>query len=384
MENSFVSLSLSRNTLDALNMKNYVKMTEIQRQSLPFALDGKDVLGAAKTGSGKTLAFIIPVLELLHKNNWTSLDGLGALIISPTRELAIQIFQVLRDVGKKHTFSAGLLIGGKDLKQEQERVGRMNILVATPGRLLQHLDQTPEFDCNNLQILVLDEADRILDSGFASCLNAIIENLPKKRQTLLFSATQTKAVKDLARLSVKDAEYVAVHEGLKNSTPDNLTQHYIVCELPSKLDVLFSFIKTHLKQKILVFLASGKQVRFVYEAFCKMQPGIPLSCLHGKQNQQKRIGVFAQFSKKSQGCLFATDVAARGLDIPAVDWVIQVDCPDDTATYIHRVGRTARYESAGHALLLLLPSERDAMLKELFSKKVLICGKNRFRLKKLR
>ena len=183
-------------------MNNFIKTTEIQKQSLKYSLEGKDVLGAAKTGSGKTLAFIIPVLERLHKEKWTSFDGLGALIVSPTRELALQIFKVLRDVGKKHSFSAGLLIGGKNLKQEQERVSKMNILVATPGRLLQHMDQTPEFNCLNLQILVLDEADRILDSGFEKSLNAIIENLPP-RQTLLFSATQTKAVKDLARLSVK-------------------------------------------------------------------------------------------------------------------------------------------------------------------------------------
>jgi ATP-dependent RNA helicase DDX10/DBP4 len=127
-----------------------------------------------------------------------------------------------------------------------------------------------------------------------------------------------------------------------------------------------------LKQKTLVFLSSGKQVRFVYEAFCKMQPGIPLMCLHGKQNQQKRIAIFEQFSRKTQACLFATDIAARGLDIPSVDWVFQVDCPDDAATYIHRVGRTARNEAAGQALLLLLPSEKEAMLKELQQKKVFV------------
>lgn len=154
------------------------------------------------------------------------------------------------------------------------------------------------------------------------------------------------------------------------STPSNLVQHYIVCELQQKLDILFSFIRTHVKQKILVFLSSGKQVRFVYEAFCKMQPGIPLMCLHGKQNQQKRMAIFENFSKKSQACLFATDIAARGLDIPSVEWVFQADCPDDSATYIHRVGRTARYDAGGHAILLLAPSEKEGMLKELQVKKV--------------
>jgi ATP-dependent RNA helicase DDX10/DBP4 len=365
----FEDFGLSKQTNEGLKSANYTSPTPIQKETIPFSLEGRDVLAQAKTGSGKTLAFLIPLLEKLHSANWGQYDGLGALVISPTRELALQIFDVLRKVGKKHSFSAGLLIGGKDLKQEQERINRMNILIATPGRLLQHMDQTPEFDCSNLQLLVLDEADRILDAGFERSINAIIENLPEERQTLLFSATQTKAVKDLARLSVKNAEYVSTDEKSSTSTPKNLQQRYIVCELPQKLDILFSFIKTHLKQKIVVFLSSCKQVRFVFEAFCKMQPGIPLLCLHGKQSQQKRMAVFNQFSMKTEACLFATDVAARGLDIPLVDWVIQVDCPDEVQTYIHRVGRTARYNQSGHALLLLLPSEKK-MVELLEAKRV--------------
>ncbi|KAL2913185.1 ATP-dependent RNA helicase dbp4 [Polyrhizophydium stewartii] len=366
----FSQLPLSLMTQKGLSKGNFLEMTEIQRSSLPFSLCGRDVLGAARTGSGKTLAFLIPVLETLFKATWTQLDGVGAIIISPTRELALQIFEVLRKVGRFHNFSAGLLIGGKDLKGEQGRVGRMNILVCTPGRLLQHMDQTPEFSCDNLQILVLDEADRILDNGFEKTLNAIVANLPKSRQTLLFSATQTRSVRDLARLSLKNPEYVAVHDAAEHSTPKNLMQNYIVCPLPQKLDVLFSFLKSHLKQKVLVFLSSCKQVRFVFETFCKLQPGVPLMCLHGKQKQAKRMAIFEQFCRKQDACLFATDVAARGLDFPAVDWVVQVDCPEDAATYIHRVGRTARYESAGKALLLLLPSEKDGMLEALEQKKV--------------
>ena len=137
-------------------------MTPIQKEAVPIALRGRDVLGAARTGSGKTLAFLIPVLEQLYKQRWSNADGLGALVISPTRELAMQIFDVLRSIGGQHTFSAGLVIGGKDLKHEQDRLRKMNILIATPGRLLQHLDQTVGFDVSNLQVLVLDEADRIL------------------------------------------------------------------------------------------------------------------------------------------------------------------------------------------------------------------------------
>ncbi|KAI8819089.1 P-loop containing nucleoside triphosphate hydrolase protein [Fimicolochytrium jonesii] len=366
----FSQLPLSSKTAEGLNKANFVEMTEVQRGTLPHSLCGRDVLGAAKTGSGKTLAFLIPILESLHRAKWTQMDGVGALVISPTRELALQIFEVLKKIGKNHTYSAGLLIGGKDLKSEQDRVNKMNILVCTPGRLLQHMDQTPDFSCDNLRVLVLDEADRVLDMGFERTLNAIVANLPKDRQTLLFSATQTKSVRDLARLSLKDPEYVSVHEQAESATPKQLVQKYLVCNLPDKLDILFSFLKSHLKSKIIVFVSSCKQVRFVHETFCKMQPGIVLNCLHGKQKQAKRMAIFEQFCRKKAICLIATDIAARGLDFPAVDWVIQLDCPEDAATYIHRVGRTARYESEGNGLLFLLPSEEKGMVAALEQKKV--------------
>lgn len=336
------------------------------------------MLGAARTGSGKTLAFLIPMLEKLYRLKWGPNDGLGALVISPTRELAIQIFEVLRKMGCSHNFSAGLVIGGKDLKQEQDRLSRMNILVATPGRLLQHMDQTVGFDCSKLQVFILDEADRILDLGFFNTLNAIVENLPKHRQTLLFSATQTKRVKDLARLSLKDPEYVAAREtspgdgvdanGVSATdalTPKNLEQHYMIVPLEQKLDLLFSFLRTHTKSKILVFFSSCRQVQFAHETFCKLRPGLSVLSLHGKQKQAKRLQIFTEFTKTQHAALFATDIAARGLDFPAVDWVLQIDAPENSDTYVHRVGRTARYHSKGNSLLFLLPSEEKGMIKSL-------------------
>ncbi|XP_041088530.1 probable ATP-dependent RNA helicase DDX10 [Polyodon spathula] len=255
----FSDFPLSKKTLKGLWEAQYRLPTEIQKQTIGLALQGKDVLGAAKTGSGKTLAFLIPVLECLFRQQWTADDGLGALIISPTRELAYQTFEVLRKVGKNHEFSAGLIIGGKDLKSETERIHRTNIIICTPGRLLQHMDETMSFHASNLHILVLDEADRILDMGFADTVNAIVENLPKTRQTLLFSATQTKSVKDLARLSLKDPEYVWVHEKAKFSTPATLEQNYVVCELHQKVNMLFSFMKSHLNRKVIVFFSSCKE-----------------------------------------------------------------------------------------------------------------------------
>ncbi|CAN1318776.1 DEAD-box ATP-dependent RNA helicase 32 [Linum perenne] len=366
----FSELPLSQKTIDALRKSDYVNMTEIQRASLPHALCGRDVLGAAKTGSGKTLAFVIPVLEKLHRERWGPEDGVGSIIISPTRELAAQLFDVLKNVGKFHNFSAGLLIGGrKDVDMEKERVNELNILVCTPGRLLQHMDETPNFDCSQLQILVLDEADRILDVGFKKSLNAIVSQLPKHRQTFLFSATQTKSVQDLARLSLKDPEYISVHEKADSATPSRLQQTAMIVPLDQKLDMLWSFVKAHLNSKIIVFLSTCKQVKFVFEAFKKLRPGIPLKCLHGRMKQERRSNIYSQFCEQ-RSVLFSTDVAARGLDFnKAVDWVVQMDCPEDVESYIHRVGRTARYLSGGRSVLFLAPSEM-IMLEKLKAAKV--------------
>ncbi|KAH0990820.1 hypothetical protein GBA52_002303 [Prunus armeniaca] len=366
----FDQLPISKKTKDALRQSKYIEMTDIQKASLPHALCGRDILGAAKTGSGKTLAFVIPLVEKLYRERWCPQDGVGSIILSPTREIASQTFDVLKAVGKHHNFSAGLLIGGRrDVEAEKERVNELNILVCTPGRLLQHMDETPNFDCSQLQVLVLDEADRCLDSGFEATLNAIISQLPNRRQTFLFSATQTKSVQHLARLSLKDPEYLSVHEKSVTATPKNLQQMAIIVPLDQKLDLLWSFIKTHLNSRILVFLSTRKQVKFVFEAFKKLRPGTPLKCLHGKMKQEGRMGTYSQFTEK-HSVLFSTDVASRGLDFnKAVDWVVQVDCPEDVASYIHRVGRTARYDSSGRSVLFLTPSE-EKMLDKLQAAKI--------------
>ena len=368
----FSDLPLSEPTKAGLRSSHFNSLTDIQARAIPLGLKGVDILGAAKTGSGKTLAFLIPVLENLYRAQCVGADaGLGAMIITPTRELAIQIFEVLRKVGGKgHIFAAGLVIGGKGLREEKDALARMNIVVCTPGRILQHLSQTATFNVDNLRMLVLDEADRILDMGFQKEVDAIVDYLPKERQTMLFSATQTKRVSDLARLSLQNPEYVSVHEAAASATPKNLQQNYVITALPEKLDTLWSFLQSAKKSKVLVFLSSGKQVRFVYESFRQMQPGIPLLHLHGRQKQTARLEITQRFSSAKHSCLFATDVVARGLDFPSVDWVVQIDCPEDADTYIHRVGRTARYESDGRAVIFLDPSEEEGMLARLEQRRV--------------
>ncbi|CUS23654.1 LAQU0S11e01244g1_1 [Lachancea quebecensis] len=365
----FKDLPLSHQTLKGLRDSAFIKMTEIQKMSIPVSLKGNDVLAAAKTGSGKTLAFLIPVIEKLYRERWTEFDGLGALIISPTRELAMQTYEVLTKIGRYSSFSAGLVIGGKDVKFELDRISKINILVGTPGRILQHMDQAVGLNTSNLQVLVLDEADRCLDMGFKKTLDAIVMNLPPVRQTLLFSATQSQSLADLARLSLTDYKSVGTAEVKDDSnsaaTPDTLQQSYISVELPDKLDILFSFIKTHLKSKMIVFLSSSKQVHFVYETFRKLQPGISLMHLHGRQKQTARTETLDKFSRAQHTCLFATDVVARGIDFPAVDWVVQADCPENVDTYIHRVGRSARYGKQGKSLVMLTPQEEEGFLKRL-------------------
>ena len=365
--NKFADLPISSRTKRALEEAGFTHLTKIQRGAIPHALAGRDVLGAARTGSGKTLAFLIPAIEKLYMGEWDPrTSGLGAVIISPTRELAVQIFDVLRVVGKHHEYSAGLVIGGKDFKEEQKLIGAMNILVGTPGRLLQHSEQTYTLDLSRVGLLVLDEADRILDMGFRDALDALIQAMPAapERQTLLFSATQTKEVRALARLSLSEPEYVAVHEGDANATPLSLSQHFMSIPAGLKIDVLYSFIRTHVKHKTIVFASSCKEVRFLYEMLRRLRPGVPVMHIHGKMKQPKRLSIYYDFCNKKEACMLATDIAARGLDFPDVDWVVQLDCPDSVDTYIHRVGRTARYRASGNSLLMLLPSE-VAMLDNL-------------------
>ncbi|XP_070503063.1 probable ATP-dependent RNA helicase DDX10 [Chironomus tepperi] len=367
---TFDDFPLSRKTRKGLTENKLKIPTEIQKQAIGPGLKGCDVLGASKTGSGKTLAFLIPILENLFIKKWSRMDGVGAIIISPTRELAYQIFETLKKVGAHHDFSSGLIIGGKNLKFEKSRMDQVNIIICTPGRLLQHMDENPLFNCDSMQILVLDEADRCLDLGFSHTMNGIIENLPTDRQTLLFSATQTKSVKDLARLSLKSPVYVAPHEKSDTTTPKTLHQNYVVFNQEEKIMMLWSFIKTHQTHKSIVFMSSCKQVKFVYEMFSKLRPGISLLALYGTLHQDRRMAIYDEFCKRSKVVLFATDIASRGLDFPVINWVIQLDCPEDATAYIHRAGRTARHDASGESLLVLTPHEEEPMIEELKANKI--------------
>ena len=355
----FSSLSLSMPTQNALKDMAFERMTEVQARCVPILMSGNDVLGAAKTGSGKTLAFLLPSVELLCKAEFKPRNGTGIIIIVPTRELALQVYGEVRKLCKYHTQTHGLVIGGANRKTEADRLKKgVNLLVATPGRLLDHLQNTNGFVVKNLLALVIDEADRILEIGFEQELREIVKILPKDRQTMLFSATQTQKVKDIARVATrKTPVYIGVDDHKDSATRKNLEQGYVVCPSDKRFLLLYTFLKRYRKKKIIVFFSTCNAVKFYSELLNYVD--VPVLDLYGKQKQSKRTSTFFEFMNCDSGTLLCTDVAARGLDIPDVDWIVQFDPADDPKEYIHRVGRTARGVNGakGRALLFLLPEE---------------------------
>ena len=355
----FSELNLSERTMKALKEMPFDTMTEIQRRGIPPLLAGRDVLGAAKTGSGKTLAFLIPAIEMLHSLRFKPRNGTGVIVVSPTRELALQIFGVARELMEHHSQTFGIVIGGANRRAEAEKLSKgVNLLIATPGRLLDHLQNTQGFVFKNCKALIIDEADRILEVGFEDEMRQIVKILPKdERQTMLFSATQTTKVEDLARISLRPGPlYINVDHYQEHSTVAGLEQGYVICEADMRFRLLFTFLKKHPKKKIIVFFSSCNCVKYYAELLNYID--LPVLDLHGKQKQQKRTNTFFEFVNAAHGTLICTDVAARGLDIPAVDWIVQFDPPDDPRDYIHRVGRTARGASGkGKSLMFLQPNE---------------------------
>lgn len=315
----FSELSLSPNLMKAIAEMGFTKLTEVQSKTIPPLLAGRDVLGAAKTGSGKTLAFLIPAIEMLTSLRFKPRNGTGAIIITPTRELALQIFGVARDLMAHHSQTLGIVMGGANRRSEEDKLSKgVNLLIATPGRLLDHLQNTKGFVFKNLKALIIDEADRILEIGFEDEMRQIIKILPNaeetKRQTMLFSATQTTKVEDLARISLRKGPlYINVHQKEEASTVEGLTQGYVACESDKRFLLLFSFLKRFHGKKIIVFFSSCNCVKYYAELLNYID--LPVLDLHGKQKQQKRTNTFFEFSNAKSGTLICTDVAARGLDV---------------------------------------------------------------------
>ncbi|EFN68900.1 Probable ATP-dependent RNA helicase pitchoune [Camponotus floridanus] len=327
--------------MQKIKKRERTKVTKLKQRE-----EQKDVIGENKTENQKDMEEKIPP------------ESTGCIIMSPTRELSMQTFGVLKELMKYHHHTYGLLMGGANRQTEAQKLEKgINIIVATPGRLLDHLQNTPGFLYKNLQCLVIDEADRILDIGYEEELKQIINILPKRRLTMLFSATQTPKVTTITTLALKkEPIYVGVDDNKEMATVDGLQQGYVACPSEKRFLLLFTFLKKNKKKKIMVFFSSCMSVKYHHELLNYID--LPVMSIHGKQKQTKRTTTFYQFCNASTGILLCTDVAARGLDIPDVDWIVQYDPPDDPKEYIHRVGRTARGEgSSGHALLILRPEE---------------------------
>jgi len=296
-------------------------------------------------------------------------DGLGGIIMTITRELVFQVSEELNKIVCLDVLIFEVQIGGKLYNFIYGWKRDANILVCTPGRLLQHFHFLDTIYVTNFQILVVDESDQILSLVFSSVILQIA-NILKKRQTLLFSATKDPQIKLLIRLLTNKPKKISLHKGSQVTTPIRLIQIYTICQETDKLNLLWSFITSHLHSKIIVFLTTCKQVRFVYEIFQEFKPSLPLYYLTGRMKQSKRLMIYYNFCRYQRMVLLATDVAGRGLDFRQLHWVLQMDCPQNVTQYIHRVGRAARYIATGRALIFLRPCEKSYMLEQFKTYKI--------------
>ncbi|KAF5100241.1 hypothetical protein D0Z00_001343 [Geotrichum galactomycetum] len=349
---SFLELGVSQTIQDACDAMNFRKPTPIQAQSIPYALEGRDIIGLAQTGSGKTAAFAIPILQAL----WDKPSTLFACVLAPTRELAYQISQQFEALGSGMGLRCAVIVGGMDMMDQALALTRKpHIVVATPGRLMDHLEHTKGFSLRTLKYLVLDEADRLLDMDFEVAINKILTVIPKERNTYLFSATMTSKVDKLQRASLSNPVRVAVSS--KYDTVDTLLQYYMFIPFKHKDTYLVYLINEMVGNSIIIFVRTRQDTERT--ALILRALGFSAVPLHGQISQTARLGSLNKFKAGARNILVATDVVARGLDIPSVDVVINYDIPTDSKAYIHRVGRTARAGRSGKSISLVTQYDID-------------------------
>ncbi|CAH1787054.1 unnamed protein product, partial [Owenia fusiformis] len=377
-------------------MDHITTMTTVQKRTIPEVLSGHDVMVKSQTGSGKTLAYAVPVVQTLQdmKPKLQRSDGVHAIVLVPTRELALQSFETFEKLLRPFTWVVpGCIMGGEQRKKEKARLRKgINILISTPGRLLDHIQNTESLSLSRIKYLIIDEADRLLDMGFekdvSSIVHAITEKQQASRQTILLSATLSSGVEKLAGMSLTKPKRIDVTTdnatGAKAeiksdaetesvfAIPDSLKQYFLLVPDKLKLVALTSFILEKCKysnkgSKMIVFFATQDMVEYHHSLLsstvCKNEDDdegdsdIDLFTLHGEMSQKDRTKMFQDFLETPTGVLLCTDVAARGLDLHNVNWIVQYNCPGTPSDYIHRIGRTARIGTKGQAVLLLTPSE---------------------------
>jgi len=351
---SFESLGLAPALLRALSENNYTTPTPIQYEAIPLALAGHDVLGGAQTGTGKTAAFGLPLLNRLAKA--TPPNGPRkprALILTPTRELAVQVCESLRAYAKHLRLNITAIYGGAGMQPQVDNLRRgVDVLVACPGRLIDHLDRgTARLD--NVEVLVLDEADRMLDMGFLPAIKRVLGKVPSQRQTLLFSATFEAQIKALALEFMRDPRQVQI--AAQNTIAETITHRAHPVDASRKRDLLTQILATRHTEQVLVF---GKTKHGCNRLAEQLETaGLKAVAIHGNKSQAQRTKALIQFKTGKARVLVATDVAARGLDIPNLPLVINYDLPMVAEDYVHRIGRTGRNGASGEALSLVAPEE---------------------------
>lgn len=347
---SFKSLGLHTRILQATDDAGYSKATPIQAKTIPVILKGKDLIGLAQTGTGKTAAFTLPLLsELSQKSHELAERGTRVLIIAPTRELAAQINQSIRTYGKYTNLRTAVVVGGASEKHQIERLeSGVDIVIATPGRLIALMDDG-HCSFGKLTHLILDEADRMLDMGFLPDIQRITQSLPKRRQSLLFSATFPQQVEKLSRKILKDP--VTIECGDRSNPAATVAQYLYPVEQHLKADLLIHLLEDHQFFSVIAFVRTKEEVDTVTKTLGAA--GISAEAIHSDRSQNHRFRALRDFKASKIRVLVATDIAARGLDIPDVTHVINYDFPEQSDDYIHRIGRTGRAGSKGCAITFL-------------------------------
>lgn len=362
----FNTLPLSQEIFRAIDDMGYQSLTPIQQQSIPFILDNKDFVGCAQTGTGKTAAFSIPLLQLIQKGKKT--NAIQALILTPTRELAIQIEQNIKQYAKYLPIKSVCIFGGvSQNKQENALRKGANILIATPGRLLDLVNQKI-INLSRLEYFILDEADRMLDMGFVHDVKKILKIIPKKRQTLFFSATMPDAIKKLASTMLTTPEHVNVTPVSSTAKTVGQTVHFV--EKADKTSLLVTLLKQHADTRSLVFTrtkhGADKLVRKLQKS------GLTAAAIHGNKSQNARQRALNEFKSEKIKILIATDIAARGIDIEELPLVINYELPNVPETYVHRIGRTGRAGASGKAISFCSTEEQKDLknIQKLIGKKI--------------
>lgn len=352
----FSELNLEDSVLDALDAMNFRECTPVQEHTIPVILEGKDLIGVAQTGTGKTAAYLLPVLNQLSKGNYPE-DAINCIIMAPTRELAMQIDQQMEGFSYFMPASSVAVYGGNDgIRFEQEKKGLTlgaDVVIATPGRLISHLS-LGYVDLSKVSFFILDEADRMLDMGFAEDIMQIVKYLPKERQTIMFSATMPTKIQQLAKTILTNP----VEVKLAVSKPaEKIIQAAYICYEAQKLGIIESLFKEQQPERVIIFASSKIKVKEVTKALKRLK--LNVGEMHSDLDQSQREAIMHEFQNGRINMLVATDIVARGIDIDDIRLVINYDVPHDSEDYVHRIGRTARANNDGCAITFVSETEQN-------------------------